>query len=335
MTPTTQPTDSTSSPQAEEKKRGSYRKHYIRDKKNAPVFHLQERDTAIIKAVFENRYLTVPLLAQLFPPDPAGRARKGVTAPPLAMSYNNLRVRLRNLFHDGYLHRFRTIIGGEHIYAVDTKGVQLMKEKQIPLPIHEEGWRPNKETPATLFIDHTLMVARLRAALTAATREHENIRLVSFEREGLDLKAEWRQNGKRVYVNPDAFFILRDESQEEGRKHTAFFLEADRSTMTLARLIEKYQRYSAMYAERIHSQTFGIPSFRVLTICKSKERASNALKLATDEKSPIPRDHRSFYYFTTEETFAEHPQNILAAIWRRTDTPKEFRAIIPSPLARV
>lgn len=319
-----------------EKKRGTYRKHFKRDKTALPPFILQERDVSILQAVFENRFLTVPLLAQLFPPNEKDRARRYGNANVAThdATHSSLRRRLAKLFHHAYLHRFRTIVGGEHIYAIDTKGVQLLKEKQIPLPLPDENWRLNKEMPATLFVDHTLMVARFRAALLASTRVHEHMRLASFEREGLDLKAEWRQNGKRVYVNPDAFFILRDESQPAGKQHTAFFLEADRSTMTLARLISKYKDYSAMYTERIHSQTFGIPSFRVLTICKSKERASNALKLAIADNSPIPKEHRSFYYFTTDESYAENPQNVLAAVWRRTDTPQDLRAIIASPLTR-
>jgi hypothetical protein len=338
MTTAAQPT--------EERKRGTYRKQFIRDKTAPPPFTIQERDISIIQAVFENRFLTIPLLAQLFPPDENGRRRKGASEPARLLPYSNLYRRLSPLFHNGYLHRFRTVIGGDHIYAVDTKGVQILRDRQIPLPLPNEDWRLNKETPATLFVNHTLMVARFRVALQRALAEHPSLQLHSFEREGLDLKAEWRHNGQKVLVNPDAFFVLKDTSTDH---YIAYFLEADRSTMQLSRLLKKYQDYSTMYQERRHLETFGIQNFNVLTICKSLERAGNLLTLVHADTvgetskgkpipNPIPRNHRSFFYFTTEEVYKDAPANVLATIWRRADdTPTDAtksRAIIAAPLAR-
>jgi hypothetical protein len=177
------------------------------------------------------------------------------------------------------------------------------------------------------------MVARFRTALTVALSEHPSISIRSFQRENADLKAVWEHERRRFYVNPDAFFILRDESRPEGRQNAAYFLEADRSTMTLKRLLEKYVYYSLMYTDRVHQEVFGIPSFRVLTVTKSLERAQGLHRLVNAGDSPIPPEHRGFFYFTPQLFFEKKPGNILATSWYRADRPaQEMIAIVPSPL---
>jgi len=138
----------------------------------------------------------------------------------------------------------------------------------------------------------------------------------------------------RLTINPAAFFILESD-KDENQKHLGFFLEADRSTMTLARLMDKYRRYTAMFEDRLHRESYGIQHFRVLTVTKSAERASNAIKLALDGELSIPENPRGLFYFTTELSYKEKPQNVLASVWRKTNAPQERSAIISSPLARI
>jgi len=223
----------------------------------------------------------------------------------------------------------------EHIYALAPKGAQLLIDRQLPLPLSISTVNNNREVKG-FNLQHGLMVSRFRTALTVALKQHPTMTIRSFERESLDLVAKWKSEGKKVFIHPDAFFILRDTSMPEGRQHTAYFLEADRSNMQLSRLRDKYTRYCQMYTQGIHQQEpFFIPSFRVLTITKSRERASNILSLSMSEKAPLPKDQCNTFYFTTEEVYAENPQNILAEIWRRADEPKKLRAIIRSPLPRL
>ncbi len=318
--------------QQEPKPRG-HLPHLHRLKNQKPPFVIQDRDVEMIQAVLENRFLTASLFKLLFPPDKA-KTPLHVFTPTPKRSGTNLDRRLSKLFHHGYLHRTRTELGGEVYYAMSTKGVQLLAEKQIPLPLSVD-WEERNRIVKRQYIEHAVMVACFHTALLLGTREHPSLQIHHYEREGKDLKAEWRKAEKRIYVNPDAFFILQDTTQPEGRQRTAYFLEADRSTMPLPRLLEKYVRYSQMYAARIHQEAFGIPNFRVLTVTKSKERASNILKLAAADDSPIPQDYRNFFYFTTEERYKEAMQNIFADIWRRADEPAQLRSITRgNPLPR-
>ena len=65
--------------------------------------------------------------------------------------------------------------------------------------------------------------------------------------------------------------------------------EADRSTMALKRLRQKYAFYSALRADHRHQNPpFEIPGFRVLTICKTNDRALSLLRLVVDSPSAVP-----------------------------------------------
>lgn len=313
--------------------RGPYRPQEKRLSTAKPPLQLQERDFGILEAVWANRFLTRDLLLALFPPDQTRAPRPVATGRHIG---SNLDRRLAKLFHHGHLDRIRTVRGGALVYALGQRGAALLKSRQPSLPLSEAtDWREKNRDVSNLYVDHALMVARLRTALIVATGQTPATTLDRFERESTDLKATWQHRGRRLYVNPDGFFILRDTARPEGKQRTAFFLEADRSTMTLARLREKFANYAALYADREHQHAFGVPSFRVVTVAKSQERASNLLKLVIDGDSPIDPEHRALFLFTTEETYRDQLQNVFAAVWRAADTPHELRSLIPSPLPRV
>ena len=111
----------------------------------------------------------------------------------------------------------------------------------------------------------------------------------------------------------------------------------------LGPFVNKYGMYTAMFENRIHHEAYKVKFFRVLTVTKSAERASNALQYAVREptKTPkktdpfiIPQNRRGLFLFTTDQAYNEHPQNVLASVWRKTNNPQEITAFIPSPLPR-
>jgi hypothetical protein len=313
--------------------RGSYLPHRKRLPNRKPALLLQDRDLEILQTVFELRFLTLSLLGPLFPSDPTKTPAHLRTRAPTRTG-TNLARRLAKLFHHGYLDRIRTVRGGELVYGLGAAGAELLRTRQPQLSVPLTDWAEKNRDLSQLYIDHALMTARFRVALTVALRETPTTQLECFERESRSLMSEWQHAGRRAYVNPDAFFILRDTARPEGRQRSAFFLESDRSTMALSRLQTKFANYSRMYADRVHQERYGVPNFRVVTVAKSAERASNLLKLLLDEDSPIPSPHRAFFLFSTEETYCDHLANVLAATWRSADDPQTLRSLIPSPLPR-
>lgn len=327
------------------KPRPTYRPHFQRTPK---PYHFQARDALLLQTLGENRFLTKDIFLLFFPPDPDKTPQHVQTETPHRTG-TNLERRLAELYHHGYLMRWRKELRGPLIYALANKGAELLRTKQLPL-FSRTDWTETNRDLSHAYIDHTLMGARFRASLAAALRVHPAVSLFSYEWEAPDLKASWKHGGMRIYVNPDSFFTLKDASQPPGQQFWSYFLEADQSTMTLERMLEKYARYSLMFADKQHQEQFDITSNfpHVLTVAKSRERAANLAALLAeattvylrdpDSRKPyeyrFPREHRKFFYFTTEETYQAAPTNALANIWRRADDLTELRAVIASPLPR-
>lgn len=305
-----------------------------------PSFIPQARDFEILTAVYDNRFLTTSMLAQLFPPDHSRKPTEALRATGRDLAApstypRNLVARLGKLFHHRHLDRLRSSYGGELIYALGQGGADLIRSRQLRLFSEKIDWAEKNRALTQANIDHALTVSRFRTALTVALRSTPTLTLDRFEREGQHLKAEWRRGGRRAYVYPDAYFMLRDTTRPDGKDRAHFFLEADRSTMKHSTMAEKFERYSELYRERKHTEHFGITSFRVLTVTKSADRArglANTLRDGCD----VPDAHRPFFLFLSETDYATSPANVLATSWRGADQPEggPLRALIGSPLPR-
>lgn len=313
--------------------RGPYRSQQRRTANQKPPLQLTDRDVAMLNAVFENRFLTRSLLLALFPPD-ASRAPRAATSGKFIGS--NLDRRLAKLFHHGFLDRKRLVVGGELVYALGQRGADLLRTRQPELPLSEAAdWAEKNRDLSGQYIAHGLMVARARTALTVAAAQAGHVALESFQRESRESKYEWLHHGARLYVNPDAFLILRDGLRPEGKQRFAFALEADQSTMAnQSRMLPKFERYAALYADREHQHAFGVPTFRVLTVTRSAQRASNLLKLVAEATAPPLAALKSLFLFTSEEAYAAEPANVLAAIWRSAHQPHDLVSLVSSPLPR-
>lgn len=300
-----------------------------------PPFIPQARDFEILTAVYDNRFLTTSMLAALFPADhdrkPAaalqvtGRDEASPAAYP-----TNLLKRLSKLFHHHHLDRLRPTYGGELIYALGQAGADLIRGGQLRLFSEKIDWDEKNRDLGQPNIDHALTVSRFRTALTVALRSTPTITLDRFEREGQHLKAEWRRNDRRIYVYPDAYFVLHDTAA--GRRGH-FFVEADRSTMTHEKMAVKFERYSHLYVDREHTKHFGITTFRVLTIAKTAER-NRGLANTLREGCAVPKDNHELFLFIPETDYADRPTNVLASSWHAGDRPlgAPARALIASPL---
>ena len=350
------------------KRRGGYLPYFSRAPEQSANMREPEvgsRDYEIIRAVYQNRFLTQSLLSLLFPPlQPTPRRQPQLSAeipeaglpssePVTLGKYSGKKLlgRLNLLFHHKYLKRIpagpdlRREVGNQFVYALDTEGAKLLREggEEIKDSI---SWYEKNRGISEMFVKHSLMLARFRTALELALRGHEGLSLVSFEREAHPVR--WRHNGKgrELAVEPDAYMVLRDHKRNAD---LVYCVEVDRSSMQNNRMLDKFTRYSLLYTNSQQA------AFRVLTITKSKERAQNLHDTATRGDSLnlpkftalpkgyiMPAEHHPFFYFTDENNFLANPQNILASIWHRAGEPwlteanhERTRAIIADPLRRV
>jgi len=366
--------------------RAPYEKHLKRPASDLEVaFEWQPRDYEILVSVLDHRFLTGELLQYLFPPDRASQAKDGGRLSP--HSGSNLERRLRKLFRAGYLDRLRPVRAGVLVYTLSDKGAKLLRDGQPELPLSEPASRRLKSyvqeeqlKPDTnrrkgnlqlsfQYIEHALMVSRFRVALTVATRTAKHYEILTSERASANTRVTWMHNRREVTIDPDAFCIL-GKTNAKGQR-LAFFIEADRSTMPHGRMLTKYLNYYYLYADSQHQMNYGIKSFRVLTITKSRARAEGLASLiagrepymdflqrlwpnkkltkeqrkvaealltrARDIKSGRRRgepDHRNFFAFASEEEFLEHPEHVLSSIWITGKEPTKQTALIQEPLKK-
>jgi len=225
--------------------------------------------------------------------------------------------RLQKLYHAGYLDRVpprRSKDGGSApmVYAVTNKGIRtLQKEGRVDC-VTSTDWNAQNRSQGDLFVDHTLLVSRIRTVFTLASRPGSG-RELAFWREGRELLDRVEVALDRGYVSapiaPDAFFSTR---HAKGRSN--FFLEADRGTMTIARFMLKLRAYAAYFAEKKHEVKHGIKFFRVLTVAHSRTRGMHLAEGAAALEAL--RRHRRLFLFTDASSMSlEHPESVLEKIW--------------------
>jgi hypothetical protein len=104
------------------------------------------------------------------------------------------------------------------------------------------------------------------------------------------------------------FLYCRIRNESQASQRTAFLLEADRSTMTLERLRDKFTRYSHMYSDRVHQERLKIPNFRLLVVAKSADRAANLLQILINNETPaVPLEHRAFFLVANSAGATRNP----------------------------
>lgn len=242
--------------------------------------------------------------------------------------------RIVRLLERGYLTRF-VFPGQKHIYAVGKKAMPVLVEHgYAPTEVLTARLRTNELKE--LFIKHAQMIAGVHTTLLLASTA-STIKLVEWK-EGQELfdsvMVQEKGGRRRLPVRPDGFFILQDTERPPERNKLPFFLEADRSTTTHARFMEKVMAYWEYLNQGRYAQRYNRKFFRVVTVTLTDERAAN---LAADARAVLPAPAHRFFLFSSLKQFSlETPQAILGDIFI---TPRDLdghRApLIPPPSAQL
>jgi hypothetical protein len=157
---------------------------------------ITDRDLAILGAIFEHRFLTGELLLLLFPPDRARTPTKAIAAALAVRGAtftgahigSNLEKRLRDLFHAGLVDRIPRGLGHPFAYALTNDGQKLLR-KHGHLAHRVTLAKPSDRL---FYVEHTLMIARVRIALGLAVAERLSLEIRISKREGKDLHHRWQ-----------------------------------------------------------------------------------------------------------------------------------------------
>lgn len=255
--------------------------------------------------------------------------------------------RLALLYHNGFLdrptaqhHLFGSRTDNHLIYALGRKAPLLFGAAD------GIDWTDKNRSVKHPYIEHTLMVADFMVALECAARSQPGIRLLSstdiadhLVRATGRAPHSWTMSARipghkdEIAVTPDKVFGL--EFTDTGRRNY-FLLEADRSTMPIARssLVQtsfkkKLLTYHHGHEAKRHVDLWGIPGFRVLTITRSAERIES-MRTALNE---VTRGKGSNVFLFAELTNIFHEGPLVVA-WR-TGRNHTIRLAVPHSHADV
>lgn len=240
---------------------------------------LRDTDHDILRYCHELRFCTIDHLAIL-----TGRHRQA------------LNLRLNQLIAEKYIYRYRfPNPNHKHIYSIGSQGYRhlafngAIRLEDIPARLRTAELKP-------LFLDHTLLVTDVHAALILASRNSPK-RLVKW-REGKALYESVtffeEGNKKRLPVCPDAFFQI-----EENGKQLAYALEADRGTTTHRTFNDKINAYWRFLEQNRQVNAYGVTWFRVLTVTLTEQRAEG---LAEQAVSTLPKKYAKYFRFSSQKS---------------------------------
>lgn len=272
----------------------------------SPTVQIQERDLAILQALYSYRLLTTSQLACLF-----------------FTTKKRAERRMRRLFDGELVERiFRPVVVGsaEIIYVLDKAGVSLLAQ-ELGIDRGEINTaRLKAKTLKPFFLDHFIEVNQFRLSVTLAAKAHScELMFWKYEHElqnrneqGVlisDRVTDPENPTQKIPVTPDGFFGL---STPRGR--TYFFVEADRATMDNTRFKRKMRGYARYWLDGVYEEKWGYKRFRVLTSTTTR-RVPNLLKTTSqlNEKQLLP-----IFYFTDREHLL--PEQIFGEIWQTPDT---------------
>jgi len=187
-----------------------------------------------------------------------------------------LRARLLKLAERGYIVPVSRFMQ-KHIYVLGNEAKPVLVDAGLaPGSIALRRIRDDELKPITM--QHLLFVSDILTKLFVQERE-SNIKIVESQHDGpalWDYATGPDRNGseKKFPVRPDLKLILKDTSRPEGRNVADFFVEADRSTMSLDRMEDKIRGYLAYHREQRYMQKYpGMRMFQVLTITETAAHA--------------------------------------------------------------
>jgi len=226
---------------------------------------LTKRDIDILTTLTESKVMTTYQLSGLYFPS-LQRARK----------------RLRLLHLAGLIARMTlpvVVQGIPNLYSLSNKGAKMLNLTSSGRPAHN---RLSRSTLALSSVDHEIAISEFRTRIANVCKEGGRFRL-----------SHWRQRSVQkltakvvdvaagqlnaVTIVPDASFQLNIED------HTLeVYVEVDRGTMALGRLINKVKCYSAFCRQQGGLQP-EIPALRVAFIFGSRRRKESFVKSVEKE----------------------------------------------------
>jgi len=171
------------------------------------------------------------------------------------------------------------------VHSISRKGFDELQKRRMLERYPQMGWGTveKRVRVSKLTLQHELEVMDVKATFYAATRHYPMVKVAEFSTWPEIIKFDTlHPTRSHATVKPDGFIRLEDTKPNGDRSTLFFFLEVDRSTETLDLLTARICCYREFYkrgglALRLaeNARSFKDYPFRLLIVCKSKDRKDN------------------------------------------------------------
>lgn len=286
-------------------------------RKRVPLV-LTARDYAIFRSLFDSRVLTATHLADIHFSGSRGAAKQ----------------RLWLLGKAGYIAgRFGTPAGLPLPLRLTRKGFEHLQQSGHLTDYPRVTWQSMSKRfkVAASTLAHELDVGSVKASLFRTAREVGNCQInvaVTWPRL-LRFRVRPKHLTRPIVVSPDGFFRVSQQSADQTVRQFDFFLELDRSTETLTRIVERAHGYLEYFTSGSYAKRQGAPDaqpqdfpFRSCWVFPTKQRKEHFLSACRNHLKPI----RKLVWASVIEDARKDP---FGPIWQRPiDADDERHALI-------
>lgn len=198
------------------------------------ILDLTDKEKQILQFLCKAKYATTKQISRLFFLD----SIKETTA------LRRANLATKKLNHLGFISHLERRIGGvragsgSYIWTMKTAGLRALKQAGENLPIS----RKNKYEPTAHHLAHTLAISEVYVQLTETARKNPNFSLDLFLFEPNCWRGWLDALGGRMSLKPDAFVEISLHDYLD-----SYFIEVDKSTESLVRIISKCKQYIRYY----------------------------------------------------------------------------------------
>ena len=252
-----------------------------------------DNDTQILYFLSQARFATTNQLARLFFAS-SMRADTAIRRTNFA---------LQSLKKAGLVSHLKRRIGGarrgsaSYVWQITLQGLKLLKSQDDSITLRYK----NQYEPTQHHVEHTLAITEVFIETLEAVRDSEKLSLEIFSFEPNSWRSYQKLSGIGRTLKPDAYLELVNHDYEDH-----YFLEIDRSTESLARVVNTCKKYIEYYRSGIEQRQKEVFPF-VLWIVPDDKR-----KLAISKA--IQKELYNFWELFTVITLEEYPDYIKGGI---------------------
>jgi len=277
---------------------------------------LQPRDYTLLQGLLDSRLMTLKHAAVLHFEGKIEAAKK----------------RLQKLHVAGFIHQRTRRPQDPAVYTLGRAGYFRLKQEGMLDPASDTGWLKFWKTRqiGELILRHELAVMDVKTAFVTAIQKRPDLELIEMsvtpDRHAFRaVEAVPNGNGmirfKSIIAKPDGFLHVHESGGAQPAVDHFFFLEVDRGTETLSRLLQKARNYGQHYRKGGFAAGLGHQReeyrrfpFRVLMVFRTAARRDNVGRKLLAASAPI----KSQVWLATMLELKADP---LSSIWL---TPKHY-----------